>query len=424
MAYSKDYYQPSILELARQGNFRALAYWINSILGPQGIYVQTKISRSGRLQILVNFHQTSYAQDCISLRQQIVRFLCYRLWTLNSSAIREVQIMGRIAGNADILWEQAVRIRTPANQSARSRYASRREAQERFRLLRSFLLSRLAFAGFILCYWVLYLETAGYQTVEQPLDAAPATEAVRQPQVAPPIGAADQPKTTISRRDSQTVMTIPPEFQGEVTHDVQVTGNDKVVALTFDDGPWPQSTDKILSVLRQNNIKATFYWVGVALQSNPEIAKQVVAEGHAVGNHTWQHIMTDMDLATAAQELGNAARLIEEITGVRSLLMRPPGGNLSGELVNYAKQLKYNITLWSADSQDYFVSAPLIIDNVLRNVKPGGIILLHDGGGDRTATVEALPQIISALKSQGYRFVTVPELLAMPGKAAREARSH
>ncbi|NJP09100.1 MAG: polysaccharide deacetylase family protein [Leptolyngbyaceae cyanobacterium RU_5_1] len=132
--------------------------------------------------------------------------------------------------------------------------------------------------------------------------------------------------------------------------------------------------------MQQNSIKATFYWVGEALQENPDVAQKVVAEGHAIGNHTWRHLMNDLDVATAAEELGNNAKLIYQATGVRTYLMRPPGGNLGGELANYAKQQGYLVTMWSADSHDYYVSTPLIIDNVLSNVRPGGIVLLHDGG--------------------------------------------
>ncbi|UBF29482.1 polysaccharide deacetylase family protein [Kovacikia minuta CCNUW1] len=219
--------------------------------------------------------------------------------------------------------------------------------------------------------------------------------------------------------------TATERFQGLTVSQVTPINGEKVVALTFDDGPWPDTTDKVLDILKQFNIKATFYWVGQALQQNPDIAKKVVASGHAVGNHTWRHPMNDVDLQTAAEEIGNTAKLIYETTGVRTNLFRPPGGNLTGSMVPYAKQLKDIVTLWEVDSNDYYVSAPIIVDNVLTQVKPGGIILMHDGGGDRTQTVQALPQIITTLQRQGYRFVTVPELLAMgnPVEGADKAQS-
>ncbi len=94
--------------------------------------------------------------------------------------------------------------------------------------------------------------------------------------------------------------------------------------MTFDDGPWQDTTDQVLNILKQFNIKATFFfWVGQALQQNPDIAKRVVAGGHAIGNHTWRHLMDDVDMPTAVEEIGNTAKLIYETTGVRTNLFRP-----------------------------------------------------------------------------------------------------
>ncbi|EKQ68108.1 putative xylanase/chitin deacetylase [Leptolyngbyaceae cyanobacterium JSC-12] len=423
---SSGYYQPSVLELARQGNFRAIAYWINSILGPQGIYVQADTGRAGCLNLMVNFPRTKHPQACIKVRQRLVRHLCYRLWTLNSKAIRDVRIMARVTGQREILWRQSVRISTPANtgQTLRRKHppltkSRRGMKQDRFQLLRSFLVGRLAIAGFLFCYWIIYLEATGQQATEQPSIAV--TSPQEQAQNAAQTTPQEPEKTAIAHTRPQPqdlVFTVPPQFQGQIIHEATPPANaEKVVALTFDDGPWKNTTQQVLDILKQNSIKATFYFVGKAIQENPGIAKKVVEEGHAVGNHTWQHIMDDMDAATAAQELGNAARLLYEATGgVRTYLMRPPGGNLSGELANYAKRQGYLVTMWSADSHDYYVSAPLIVDNVLSNVKPGGIVLMHDGGGDRSATVEALPQIISTLQRQGYKFVTIPELMELQAK--------
>ncbi|UBF27527.1 hypothetical protein K9N68_06190 [Kovacikia minuta CCNUW1] len=100
MTNSLALYRPSILELARGGNFRAIAYWINSLLAPYGIYVRAAISRSGHLNLLVDFHQSRRREFYIALRKHLVRFICYRLWTLNSDAIQDVRIVARIAGDA------------------------------------------------------------------------------------------------------------------------------------------------------------------------------------------------------------------------------------------------------------------------------------------------------------------------------------
>lgn len=434
-------YRPSILELARGGNFRAIAYWINSLLGPYGIYIRAGASKSGHLNILVDFQQPRRREFYVALRQQLVRFICYRLWTLNSERIRDVRIVARIAGEPDILWKQTVRIATPASrdgghQGERWRRLARRGSHWlRFLVLRSAFVSRLAVASFFLCYWLIYWEIAGRHTPEQAtgilsFNAIAAQEQPFEPSVKGQLRAGSPLITTANPtaannslvqlgtgiQQQTTAQTIADQFQGKIVAHVNPVNGEKVVALTFDDGPWDGTTGQVLDILKQYDVKATFFWVGQQIRNNPELAKQVVADGHAVGNHTWRHPMNDVDQLTAADEVGNTARLIYETTGVRTNLFRPPGGNLSGSMVPYAKQQHNIVTMWSVESEDYYVSAPIIVDNVLKGVQPGGIILLHDGGGDRSQTVQALPQIITTLQRQGYRFVTVPELLAMHTK--------
>lgn len=209
--------------------------------------------------------------------------------------------------------------------------------------------------------------------------------------------------------------SLPATFQGKVIDHVQPSNNEKVIALTIDDGPWPNTTLQMLDILKQNDVKATFFWVGQALQANPEIAKRVVAEGHAIGNHTWHHWYRRMDQATAKSEIERTNELIYKTTGVKTTLFRPPGGVLNNGLAAYAKSQKYAVVMWSQTSADTDPRAKsqVFVKNVLRDAKPGSIVLMHDGGGDRQRTVQALPEIISKLKQQGYRFVTVPELMEM-----------
>ncbi|WP_272819323.1 polysaccharide deacetylase family protein, partial [Scytonema hofmannii] len=116
----------------------------------------------------------------------------------------------------------------------------------------------------------------------------------------------------------------------------------------------------------------------------------------------------------AAFEIETTSDLIYKTTGVKTTLFRPPGGMMHNGLVNYAKNQKHTVVMWSADSIDYSRPAvPRLVRNVMRDSEPGGIVLMHDGGGNRTKTIQALPQIISNFQKQGYRFVTVPELLEM-----------
>ncbi|BCL36749.1 polysaccharide deacetylase family protein [Nostoc sp. MS1] len=210
---------------------------------------------------------------------------------------------------------------------------------------------------------------------------------------------------------------VPSRFQGAIIKSANVNQSQKVIALTFDDGPWPQSTAQVLDILKQNNIKATFFVVGQNVKNYPDLLKRVVAEGHTVGNHTWHHWYHFMNPQVAAYEVANTAKLIYQITGVKTDLFRPPGGMMNNGLVSYAKNNKYAVIMWSSDSADY--SRPgvsRLINNVFRPAQPGGIVLMHDGGGNRSQTIKALPEIISRFRKQGYSFVTVPELLEMQEK--------
>jgi chitin deacetylase len=205
---------------------------------------------------------------------------------------------------------------------------------------------------------------------------------------------------------------VPSRFQGAIINHAKLTKGEKVIALTFDDGPWAESTAQILDILKKNNIKATFFVVGQMLKTYPELGKRIAFEGHVLGNHTWHHWYHYFNPQAAAFEIDNTSNLIYQTTGVKTTLFRPPGGIMHNGVADYARNKKYAIVMWSADSVDYSrPGVPRLIRNVTKQSKPGGIVLMHDGGGNRSDTVEALPQIISHFRKQGYRFVTVPELL-------------
>lgn len=228
------------------------------------------------------------------------------------------------------------------------------------------------------------------------------------------------PEIAATAQQAET-FPIPTEFKAKLVKNVTPLKQEKVIALTFDDGPWPHTTSEVLDILKKNDIKATFFWIGQNLQTYPQIAQQVVAAGHAIGNHTWHHWYHRMDDSTAAHEIEDTARLIYKTTGVKTSVFRPPGGLLNNGVADYAKKEKYVTVMWSVDSIDYRpLTSQQIINNVMRKVKPGGIVLMHDGGGNRSATVKALPQIIAQLKEQGYSFASVPELLEMNDKEHSE----
>ncbi|WP_313888527.1 polysaccharide deacetylase family protein [Nostoc spongiaeforme] len=242
----------------------------------------------------------------------------------------------------------------------------------------------------------------------QPINKVHAAPVPDQP-VTSPTDAKPQPSTNLENLNFE----VPAKFQGKTLYKVEPSNQEKVIALTVDDGPWPKTTLQMLDIFKANNVKVTFFWVGSALQANPEIAKRVVAEGHAIGNHTWHHWYKNMDAATAKKEIDRTSDLIYKTTGVKTTLFRPPGGFLNNGLAAYAKSQKYSVVMWSLTSADTDPRAKpqAFVKNVLKGAKPGAIVLMHDGGGDRHRTLEALPQIITGLKQQGYRFVTIPELL-------------
>lgn len=225
--------------------------------------------------------------------------------------------------------------------------------------------------------------------------------------------AAQQKALAESRRKAeaaqrQATMEIEPWARGKVLNSVPVKKGDKVFALTFDDGPWPESTRQILRVLQENNVKATFFMVGQEVTRRPEIAREVLAAGHAIGNHSWDHPSRPRDPIMQVQRT-NAA--IKRVIGFTPTSFRPPYG-IVAKMAREAQREGDPVLLWSADSVDW--SRPgvgKIVSRILNQARPGGISLMHDGGGNREQSVEALPMIIAGLKERGYTLVTIPELL-------------
>jgi peptidoglycan/xylan/chitin deacetylase (PgdA/CDA1 family) len=187
----------------------------------------------------------------------------------------------------------------------------------------------------------------------------------------------------------------------------------RLVSLTFDDGPNPGTTPRILAALRRESVPATFFVIGANVEQQPELARQLLAEGHAIGNHTWHHLFLDhLDRDCTNAEMEVTSRLIENVTGYRPAWFRPPGGYYTDDVLRSARQLGQRVVLWSQDARDW--SSPgqdTIRRRVLAGVKPGAIILLHDTS-PQTAAV--LPRLLRQVKARGYRFVPLAELV--PGQ--------
>jgi len=213
---------------------------------------------------------------------------------------------------------------------------------------------------------------------------------------------------------------IPQWAQGRVINEVPVRPQDKVIALTFDDGPWPDYTEQILNILAANDVKATFYMVGSVLKEYPRIGRAVRDGGHAIGNHSWSHAMRPRD---PAGEIARTDAAIKSILGVTSTTFRPPYGELRNGMARAAMKRKHAVLMWSADSNDWKGGrASRLVSTVVGQASRGGVALMHDGGGNRSQTVAAVPRIIRELRERGYRFVTVPELLKLRYIAPRQPK--
>ncbi len=187
----------------------------------------------------------------------------------------------------------------------------------------------------------------------------------------------------------------------------------KLVALTFDDGPHAKHTEEILDTLENYGIKATFFVVGTNAERFPELVKRISECGHEIGNHTYSHPnMKSISHDELTRELSKNDELLFSITGIHTSLFRPPCGEISDSVSSIAEDGAYKLVLWDIDTRDWeHTSKKTIVDKVTKNVKPGAIILMHDFIGGETHTPEALSEIIDALISDGYEFVTVSELM-------------
>ncbi|MCM3783072.1 polysaccharide deacetylase family protein [Neobacillus mesonae] len=204
------------------------------------------------------------------------------------------------------------------------------------------------------------------------------------------------------------------EARGDIVWEAPM--KEKLIALTFDDGPEREETTQILDLLKKHHAKATFFVLGKWAKERPDLIAREIAEGHEVGNHTYYHTFGDRikDANAYLQELEAADQAIEEAGGVKPKLFRPPGGVYNDLVVNSARTRGYSIVLWSwhQDTEDWNrPGKQRIINKVLRNARNGDIVLFHDNVHGKSQTIKALEHILPELSKRGYRFVTVSELL-------------
>lgn len=179
-----------------------------------------------------------------------------------------------------------------------------------------------------------------------------------------------------------------------------------VVYLSFDDGPHPTYTPQILDVLDRYNVRATFFVLGQNVDNYKTITRRIHNEDHSIQNHTWSHPdLTTVSLSTFNSQITRTDNEIRAITGYTPKALRPPYGAINNTVRSRAANLGKKIRLWDVDPRDWDrPGTSVIVSRVLNNVSDGDIVLMHDGGGNRSQTVAALPTIIARLKDRGYQF--------------------
>lgn len=198
----------------------------------------------------------------------------------------------------------------------------------------------------------------------------------------------------------------------------KVPTKNKVVAFTFDDGPDVQFTRQILNIFRKVDGKATFFMVGEQIDANEEIAREVHEAGHEIGNHTYSHPdLTTLSLEKATMELQRMDTRIRELTGMSPSCFRPPFFQINPSLAELAKGAGYAmISACNTGARDWEQPQPSV-DYMVAQTKEvteaGSVFIFHDGYGDRTNTVETVSILVNALHAEGYRFVTISELISL-----------
>lgn len=201
------------------------------------------------------------------------------------------------------------------------------------------------------------------------------------------------------------------EEAGQILWEIKT--KEKIIALTFDDGPHKKYTPEILDVLAKYKAKSTFFIVGENAEKNSEIVQRMYEEGHELAIHTYTHPLRT-NVPNLLKEIKQTHDTIYGITGYTPTLFRPVEGQYTDGMIDAVAKEGYKVVMWSwhLDTMDWkSPGVHKIVNTVLKGAKEGNIVLFHDGGGDRGQTVKALEKILSELEKQGYKFVTVSELL-------------
>lgn len=214
---------------------------------------------------------------------------------------------------------------------------------------------------------------------------------------------------TVKNPDFYSVPKVPPPGMRMTYNSIAVS--QPVIAMTFDDGPHATNTPRLLDMLRQRNIKATFFVVGRNVREYPQIVRRILAEGHELANHTWSHqALSGMSAERVHEELSKTHEAVREVAGYQMRLMRPPYGatNLRVKQQCYT-EFGYPTILWNVDPLDWKKpGASAVANRIISATHAGSIILAHD---IHASTIDAMPQTLDTLLAKGYQFVTVSQLM-------------
>jgi peptidoglycan/xylan/chitin deacetylase (PgdA/CDA1 family) len=252
----------------------------------------------------------------------------------------------------------------------------------------------------------------------------PVAAETRPAQVQTPAGSGRS--GSVRNPDYYNIPKVPPPGARVSYNSVSVNG--PYIAMTFDDGPHATNTPRLLDMLAQRNIKATFFVVGTNVREYPQITRRILAEGHELANHTWSHqALSGLSVDGVRQQLAKTDAAVREATGYQMRLMRPPYGATNLRVKQQCfEEFGYPTILWSVDPLDWKrPGSGVVAQRIISATHPGAIILAHDIHG---ATIDAMPQTLDALLAKGYKFVTVSQLLNLaasnPGPAAAAAPAH
>jgi len=265
------------------------------------------------------------------------------------------------------------------------------------------------------CLALLAIAGVGYAIFKQaPVEVDSRLLATPDDAVAPQVYA--PPQVEVEAKSEKPVLPVglPLAKLGvicNIPHDPE-----KRVALTFDDGPSLAMTPEYLKILQDKGVHATFFLIGSQVQREPSLAALIAKDGNEIGNHTYSHLnLRKASLTDAASNILEGQKVIEQDTHQELSLLRPPGGELNEPIIHEIQKLGYTVVLWNIDPQDWREDATSsqIINNVMANLWPGSIILLHEG---KLPTLKALPQLIDDITRRGYQIGTVSELLEKPSR--------